>query len=261
MHSGIQSEVELRQRFQSGPVMWEPTIRTALFFLQLADANAKQRNNAADAATQLCWIDLATLLRFLDKGHQRRRTVAQECLHSLRTTSGEAASMSSPAVCILRRPPLLAALDRLLRGSSPPDFDDICTGREARARVMAALYGDGQRAADPKPALVPHSEKPPPLAQPHHLTRPRPPRPISKHAYLAKELRSIDAAGFRAAAVLAYRRTAAGDVEVLMGRQGDSAGARKAGRLNLLGGKVEEGESAAQTAARKLWEECGRLLD
>jgi 8-oxo-dGTP pyrophosphatase MutT (NUDIX family) len=33
------------------------------------------------------------------------------------------------------------------------------------------------------------------------------------------------------------------------------------GRLNLLGGKIEAGESAAQTAARECWEESGRLLD
>jgi 8-oxo-dGTP pyrophosphatase MutT (NUDIX family) len=50
-------------------------------------------------------------------------------------------------------------------------------------------------------------------------------------------------------------------VEVLMGRYGDSVGARKAGRLNLFGGKIGADESAAATATRLMWEECGRLFD
>jgi len=78
---------------------------------------------------------------------------------------------------------------------------------------------------------------------------------------VSSRLSPADAAGFRAAGVVAFRRAAGGAVWVLLGRERLSGPRAYSGRLNLLGGKIDAGESAAQTAARECWEESGRLLD
>jgi hypothetical protein len=83
--------------------------------------------------------------------------------------------------------------------------------------------------------------------------------------YLAPALQPFEQAYFKAAGVMPYRVLrvggspggggAAARVQLLLGvepRKGEEV-------LNLLGGKREESEAAAETAWREFWEESGRL--
>lgn len=77
--------------------------------------------------------------------------------------------------------------------------------------------------------------------------------------YLARSLGAPEAAGFRAAGVFAFHRSAVtGRVSVLFGLEGSAS--KNAFHLNLLGGKVDHGESALQTASREYWEESGTVF-
>ena len=84
---------------------------------------------------------------------------------------------------------------------------------------------------------------------------------LSRSSYMADVLSGAEARGFKAAGVLVYKRDRAwadGGVCLLLGREG--APSKSAGRLNILGGKLDPGETALHTAARELWEESGALL-
>ena len=78
-------------------------------------------------------------------------------------------------------------------------------------------------------------------------------------SYLAPSLAAPEAAGFRAAGVFAFHRSSVtGRVSVLFGLEGRSS--KNAFHINVLGGKVDQGESALQTASREFWEESGTVF-
>lgn len=250
LRCGFQGAAEIQQQLQSRPVMWDSG---AVFFLQLPDATnepsgeEKPNHSAAasasaatppDQSDDVRWIELATLLRYLDSSRQRGRNVKKQCNHEVRTTS-TAATMASATVCILRRPPVLAALDQLLRSSSPKGacaFKEISAARKEYESKQQWDGADGVRTAL---------------------------KLKNKSGYVEGALRPRDAPKFKAAGVFAYRKIA-GRVQVLMGRQNATHDAQRAGMLAFLSGKKSkknQGETSQQTAAREAWEESGKLLD
>ena len=78
---------------------------------------------------------------------------------------------------------------------------------------------------------------------------------LSSQPYLAAKLTAIDEAHFKAAGVLLMHRPSNGKPEVLLGHE-----IVHQGRLALLGGKREKGETSRITAAREFQEETGYQL-
>jgi len=175
----------------------------------------------------------------------------------VRQTTEGAALIDSPSSAPSSMPPTPRRTHTI---ASPSSFRTPPPSRSFRSAASAGFGSSGSSGRDGR-------------------ATPKTPADMTRKPYMAPSLLASDARAYRAAGVLAYRaapmKSPSGSDElvwqVLVGREGPAANDKMRGRLNLLGGKIDEADrdgtseeayayGPATTAARECWEESGGTI-